>query len=167
MSDQFSLFWGGMSFEGRINFVGILEFRFDLQDKKVLCLVVCYCSSMFNFSQDGKSFKQVCVVQWLGELDEVFQGCSFYKFEVSYDMIKNLLQLIFDSQIGNSLYGWILGWISKYWDEDLEYLLFKLGKGMICRFDVIIVQNFNRLLIQDNIKQVVEMKFLFDLYNRE
>lgn len=55
--------------------------------------------------------------------------------------------------------GLLPGWISKYWDEDPEHPPFKPGKGMIRRPDVIIVQNPNRPPTQDNIKQVVEMKF--------
>ncbi|MBN0238362.1 VRR-NUC domain-containing protein, partial [Pseudomonas aeruginosa] len=66
-----------------------------------------------------------------------------------------------------SPHGWIPGWISKYWDEDPEHPPFKPGKGMIRRPDVIIVQNPNRPPTQDNIKQVVEMKFPPDPHNRE
>ncbi|WP_236086477.1 VRR-NUC domain-containing protein [Pseudomonas aeruginosa] len=95
----------------------------------------------------------------LGELDEILQGRSRYKPEVSYDMTKNPPQPILDSQAGNSPHGWIPGWNSKYWDEDPEHPPFKPGKGMIRRPDLIIVQNPNRPPTQDNIKQVVEMKF--------
>lgn len=79
MSDQPSLSRGGMSPEGRTNPVGTLESRLDPQDKKVLCSAVCHCSSTPNLSQDGKSLKQACVAQRLGELDEVLQGRSPYK----------------------------------------------------------------------------------------
>lgn len=144
MSDQPSLSRGGMSPEGRTNPVGTLEPRLDPQDKKVLCSAVCHCSSTPNLSQDGKSLKQACVAQRLGELDEILQGRSPYKPEVSYDMTKNPPQPILDSQTGNSPHGWIPGWISKYWDEDPEHPPFKPGKGMIRRPDVIIVQNPNR-----------------------
>lgn len=82
-------------------------------------------------------------------------------------MTKNPPQPILDSQTGNSPHGWIPGWISKYWDEDPEHPPFKPGKGMIRRPDVIIVQNPNRPPTQDNIKQVVEMKFPPDPHNRE
>lgn len=167
MSDQPSLSRGGMSPEGRTNPVGTLESRLDPQDKKVLCSAVCHCSSTPNLSQDGKSLKQACVAQRLGELDEVLQGRSPYKPEVSYDMTKNPPQPILYSQTGNSPHGWIPGWISKYWDEDPEHPPFKPGKGMIRRPDVIIVQNPSRPPTQDNIKQVVEMKFPPDPHNRE
>ncbi len=76
MSDQPSLSRGGMSPEGRTNPVGTLEPRLDPQDKKVLCSAVCHCSSTPNLSQDGKSLKQACVAQRLGELDEILQGRS-------------------------------------------------------------------------------------------
>ena len=117
MSDQPSLSRGGMSPEGRTNPVGTLEPRLDPQDKKVLCSAVCHCTSTPNLSQDGKSLKQACVAQRLGELDEVLQGRSPYKPEVSYDMTKNPPQPILDSQTGNSPHGWIPGWINKYWDD--------------------------------------------------
>ena len=159
MSDQPSLSQGGMSPEGKINPVGILEPKLDPQDKKVLCSAICYCSATPNVSQDGKSLKQACVAQRLGELDEILQGRSPYKPEVSYDMTKNPPQPILDSQTGNSPHGWIPGWISKYWDEDPEHPTFKPGRGMIRRPDVVIVKDPKKPPTQDNIKQVVEMKF--------
>jgi hypothetical protein len=159
MSDQPSLSQGGMSPEGKINPVGILEPKLDPQDKKVLCSAICYCSATPNVSQDGKNLKQACVAQRLGELDEILHGRSPYKPEVSYDMTKNPPQPILDSQTGNSPHGWIPGWISKYWDEDPEHPTFKPGRGMIRRPDVVIVKDPKKPPTQDNIKQVVEMKF--------
>ncbi|AUG40762.1 nuclease [Pseudomonas chlororaphis] len=159
MSDQPGLSQGGMSPEGKINPVGILEPKLDPQDKQVLCSAICYCSATPNVSHDGKNLKQACVAQRLGELDEILQGRSPYKPEVSYDMTKNPPQPILDSQTGNSPHGWIPGWISKYWDEDPEHPPFKPGRGMIRRPDVVIVKDPNTPPTQDNIKQVVEMKF--------
>ncbi|ROL84409.1 nuclease [Pseudomonas chlororaphis] len=148
-----------MSPEGKINPAGILEPKLDPQDKQVLCSAICYCNATPNVSQDGKSLKQACVAQRLGELDEILQGRSPYKPEVSYDMTKNPPQPILDSQTGNSPHGWIPGWISKYWDEDPEHPPFKPGRGMIRRPDVVIVKDPKKPPTQDNIKQVVEMKF--------
>ncbi|CAI9007524.1 VRR-NUC domain-containing protein [Pseudomonas chlororaphis] len=148
-----------MSPEGKINPVGILEPKLDPQDKQVLCSAICYCSATPNVSHDGKNLKQACVAQRLGELDEILQGRSPYKPEVSYDMTKNPPQPILDSQTGNGPHGWIPGWISKYWDEDPEHPPFKPGRGMIRRPDVVIVKDPNTPPTQDNIKQVVEMKF--------
>lgn len=159
MSDQPSLAQGGMSPEGQNNPLNILEPKLAPQDKKVLCSAICYCSSTPNVSQDGKNLKQTCVAQRLGELDEILQGRSPYKPEVSYDMTKNPPQPILDSHTGNSPHGWIPGWISKYWDEDPEHPPFKRGKGMIRRPDVVIVNDPKKPPTQDNIKQVVEMKF--------
>lgn len=165
MSDQPSLSLGGMSPEGKTNPVGVLEPRLDPQDKKVLCSAICYCSSTPNVSQDGKNLKQTCVAQRLGELDEILQGRSPYKPEVSYDMTKNPPQPILDSQTGTSVHSWIPGWISKYWDQDPEHPPFKSGTGMIRRPDVVIVKDPNKPPTQDNIKQVVEMKFPPDQRN--
>ena len=165
MSDQPSLSQGGMSPDGKINPVGILEPKLDPQDKKVLCSAICYCSTTPSVSQNGRNLKQSCVAQRLGELDEIVQGRSPYKPEVSYDMTKNPPQPILDSQTGNNPHGWIPGWISKYWDEDPEHPPFKPGRGMIRRPDVVIVKDPNKPPTQDNIKQVVEMKFPPDQRN--
>ena len=159
MNDQTGLSQGGMSPEGKTNPVGILKPKLDPQDKNVLCSAICYCSSTPNISQDGKHLKQGCVAQRLGELDEILQRRSPYKPEVSYDMTKNPPQPILDSQTGNSPHGWIPGWINKYWNEDPEHPPFKPGKGMIRRPDVVIVKDASKPPTQDNIKQVVEMKF--------
>lgn len=167
MSDQPSLSQGGMSPEGKINPVDLLEPKLDPRDKKVLCSAICYCSTTPNISQDGKNLKQACVGQRLGELDEILQGRSPYKPEVSYDMTKNPPQPILDSQTGTSAHGWIPGWIKKYWDEDPEHPPFKPGKGMIRRPDVVIVNDPNKSPTQDNIKQVVEMKFPPDPRDKE
>ncbi|MGA4815408.1 hypothetical protein ACPA9J_10060 [Pseudomonas aeruginosa] len=91
-------------------------------------------------------------------MDEVLQGRSPYKPEVSYDMTKNPPQPILDSQTGNSPHGWILGWISKYWDEDPEHPPFSQERNdSQARRDH--RSDPNRPPTQDNIKQVVEMKF--------
>lgn len=74
-------------------------------------------------------------------------------------MTKNPPQPILDSQTGTSAHSWIPGWISKYWDEDPDHPPFRPGRGMIRRPDVVIVKDPNRPPTQDNIKQVVEMKF--------
>ncbi|ARU88544.1 VRR-NUC domain-containing protein [Pseudomonas sp. M30-35] len=159
MSDQPSLAQGGMSPEGKINPVDLLKPKLDPKDKKVLCSAICYCSTTPNVSQDGKNLKQACVAQRLGELDEILQGRSPYKPEVSYDMTKNPPQPILDSQTGINSHGWIPGWIRKYWDEDPEHPPFKPGRGLIRRPDVVIVNDPQKPPTQDNIKQVIEMKF--------
>lgn len=159
MSDQPGISQGGMSPEGKTNPVGILKPSLDPQDKEVLCSAICYCSSTPNISQNGKSLKQACVAQRLGELDELLHKRSPYKPEVSYDMTKNPPQPILDSQTGHNPHGWIPGWISKYWNDDPEHPPFKPGRGMIRRPDVVIVKDPGKPPTQDNIKQVVEMKF--------
>lgn len=159
MNDQPGLSQGGMSPEGTTNPVGILKPKLGPQDRKVLCSAICYCSGTPNISQDGRNLKQGCVAQRLGELDEILQGRSPYRAEVSYDMTKRPPQPILDSQTGTSPHGWIPGWINKYWNEDPEHPPFKAGKGMIRRPDVVIVKDASKPPTQDNIKQVVEMKF--------
>lgn len=159
MGDQPSLSQGVMSSAGNTHPVGVQTPKLAPQDKKVLCSAVCYCSSTPNTSVDGKSLKQNCVSQRLGELNQVLQGHSPYRPEVSYDMTKNPPQPILDSQTGTGSHAWIPGWISKYWEQDPEHPPFKPGKGMIRRPDVVIVTDPSKPPTQDNIKQVVEMKF--------
>ncbi|MEL7967234.1 VRR-NUC domain-containing protein [Vreelandella neptunia] len=165
MSDH-PLSQGAMSPEGETNPVRIAEPRLDPQDEKVLCSAICYCSSTPNISRDGKNLKQSCVSQRLGELNEVLRGSSPYKPEVSYDMTKEPPQPILDSQTGTHSHSWIPGWIRKYWDEDPEHPPFQRGRGMIRRPDVVIVNDPNQPPNQDNIKQVVEMKFPPDPPNK-
>lgn len=165
MSGQSGISQGGMSPDGKINPVGILEPKLSPQDKNVLCSAICYCSSTPNISRDGKNLKQSCVAQRLGELDEILHGRSPYKAEISYDMTKNPPQPILDSETGSNPHGWIPGWIKKYWDEDPEHPPFKPGKGMIRRPDVVIVKDPSKPPTQDNINQVVEMKFPPDQRN--
>ncbi|OBY88810.1 nuclease [Pseudomonas sp. AU11447] len=159
MSDQPSLGQGDLESGGVKTPIRTGQPELDSQDKKVLCSAVCYCSATPNISQDGRNLKQACVAQRLGELDEVLQKRSPYKSEVSYDMTKNPPQPILDSQTGSSPHGWIPGWIRKYWDEDSEHPPFEANTGMIRRPDVVIVKDPSKPPTQDNIKQVVEMKF--------
>lgn len=159
MSDQPGLSQGGTSPGGTTNPVGVLDPKLDPQDKRVLCSAVCFCESTPNISEDGKNLKQSCVAQRLNELNEVLHGRSPYKPEVSYDMTKNPPQPILDSETGTNSHGWIPGWIKKYWDDDPEHPPFKSKTGMIRRPDVVIVKDPKKPPTQDNIKQVVEMKF--------
>lgn len=166
MNDQPSLSQGNMSPGGRTNPVGILDPKLDPQDKQVLCSAICYCSTTPNVSQNGRNLKQACVAQRLGELNEVLGGRSPYRPEISYDMTKNPPQPIMDSHSGDSAHSWIPGWIKKYWQQDPERPPFKPGRGMIRRPDVVIVKDPSKPPTQDNIKQVVEMKFPPDPPNR-
>lgn len=150
---------GGMKPEGQMNPVSVLEPKLDPQDREVLCSAMCHCSATPNISKDGKSLKQSCVAQRLGELDELLQGRSPYKPEISYDMTKEPPVPILDSQTGTNPHGWIPGWIEKYWDADPKHPPFVKNSGMIRRPDVLVLNNPRGAPTQDNIKVLVEMKF--------
>ncbi|MDO7901898.1 VRR-NUC domain-containing protein [Pseudomonas sp. K1(2024)] len=159
MSDRPSLDQGDTAVGERVNPVRLQAPQLDQNDKTVLCSAVCHCSAAPAISRDGRNLKQVCVAQHLRALDDVLQQRSPYKPEVSYDMTKQPPQPILDSQTGQLPHGWIPGWIRKYWDEDPEHPPFVPGSGMIRRPDVVIVRDPRNPPTQDNIKQVVEMKF--------
>ena len=146
--------------DGQMNPVSVLEPKLDPRDRKVLCSAMCYCRTKPNISTDGKkSLKQACVAQRLLELDEILQGRSPYKPEVSYDMTKDPPQPIMDSQTGTQPHGWIPGWIRKYWHLDPDHPPFEADTGMIRRPDVLVLNNPSGVPTQSNIKVLVEMKF--------
>lgn len=162
-----SLSSSGMSETGTETDVSINQPRLAPHDKQVLCSAMCFCQSTPNQAVNGKSLKQTCVAQRLGELNEILQGQSPYRPEVSYDMTKNPPAPILNSQDGISGHSWLPGWIRKYWDADPEHPPFEPGTGMIRRPDVVIVNNPSGPPTQDNIKQVVEMKFPPDVVRKE
>lgn len=57
-------------------------------------------------------------------------------------------------------HGWLPGWLAKYWDEpEAQRPAWEAGQGYIRRPDVVIVKDPTKPPTQDNIQQVVEMKF--------
>ncbi|WP_311434961.1 VRR-NUC domain-containing protein [Herbaspirillum huttiense] len=63
-----------------------------------------------------------------------------------------------DSSIATKAHDWLPGWIGKYWEVDHGSPYLK-GAGMIRRPDVITVLDPAKPPTQENIKQVVEIKF--------
>ncbi|WP_454689798.1 VRR-NUC domain-containing protein [Achromobacter aloeverae] len=67
------------------------------------------------------------------------------------------------SDIETKGHDWLPGWIKKWWDSPDEQGSqrppFKAGKGFVRRPDVVIVNDPTKPPTQDNIKQVVEIKF--------
>ncbi|WP_372437751.1 VRR-NUC domain-containing protein [Pseudomonas chlororaphis subsp. aureofaciens] len=159
MSGDNPLSTGGMSAPGQTTDVGLTKPRLAPGDKKVLCSAACYCQATPNVAVDGKNLKQQCVAARLNGLDKILMGRSPLKPEVSYDMTKKPPVPIMDSQSGDNPHSWIPGWIKKYWDQDPDHPPFEAGTGMIRRPDVVIVNDPRKSPTQDNIKQVVEMKF--------
>ena len=149
---------GGMSRGGATQTVPLHQPAVDATDKKVLCSAICQCKDAPGVGQDGRSLKQSCVSNQLRELDKALAHRSPYKAEVNYDMTKRPPEPVMDSSIPTKAHDWLPGWISKYWEQDhgLPYLK---GMGMVRRPDAIIVIDPTKPPVQDNIKQVVEIKF--------
>jgi hypothetical protein len=154
---------GGMSTAGTTTQVRITRPRLDAKDKKVLCSAICKCKDTPGIGKDGRSLKQSCVSGRLKALDGVLDHRSPYKPEVNYDMTKQPPAPIMDSGVETKGHDWLPGWITKYWSKPDEQGAvrppFQAGEGMIRRPDVVIVNDPVKPPTQDNIKQVVEIKF--------
>jgi len=155
---------GGMSRgEGTTTTVKINRPNVDFVDKKVLCSAICKCKDTPGTGKDGRSLKQSCVSGRLKALDGILEHRSPYKPEVNYDMTKQPPAPIMDSGVQTKGHDWLPGWIKKYWDKPDEQGVqrppFQAGEGMVRRPDVVIVNDPTKPPTQDNIKQVVEIKF--------
>jgi hypothetical protein len=154
---------GGMSRAGTTTIVKINLPEIEPQDKKVLCSALCHCDKAPDIGKDGQQLKQVCVARTMKEVDKQLDHRSPYKQEINYDMTKNPPEPIMDSQVPTKGHDWLPGWIDKYFgkgsDPDAPQVPFKAGTGQIRRPDVVIVKDPSLPPTQDNIKQIVEMKF--------
>ena len=129
-------------------------------DKKVLCSAMCQCDKTPDAGKDGKQLKQGCVAGRLQALDRLLAHRSPYKQEINYDMTQSPPAPVMDSAIATRGHPYLPGWLRKYWGTEAEdALTFKAGQGLIRRPDVVIVNDPARPPTQDNIKQIVEMKF--------
>lgn len=158
---------GGMSPTGTTNLAPIRRPQLDAADKKVLCSAMCQCDKTPNIGKDGRGLKQACVAERLKGLDKLLKHRSPYKEELNYDMTKTPPAPIMDSAIDTKPHDYLPGWIRKYWDSDSERPPFQAGEGMIRRPDVVIVNDPSKPPTQDNIKQIVEMKFPPDTMPRK
>lgn len=160
---------GGMSREGTTTVVKINRPNVDFTDKKVLCSAICKCKDTPGTGKDGRSLKQSCVSGRLRELDGILKHRSPYKPEVNYDMTKQPPEPIMNSEVETKPHDWLPGWIKKYWDKPDEQGAqrppFQAGEGMVRRPDVVIVNDPTKQPSQDNIKQIVEIKFPPDKRN--
>lgn len=152
-----------MSPEGTTTVVKVGRPNLSPEDKKVLCSAICKCKETPGIGKDGRSLKQSCVSKRLRGLDAVLQHRSQYKSEINYDMTRDPPAPIMDSEVETKGHDWLPGWIKKYWDLPDEQgnvrAPFEPGTGMIRRPDVVIVKDPAKVPTQDNIKQVVEIKF--------
>jgi hypothetical protein len=154
---------GGMSPEGTTTVVKIAQPKVPLTDRLVLCPAICKCKDAPGKGADGRSLKQSCVSGALKGVDKAMDHKSPYKPEVNYDMTRTPPAPIMDSEVPTKGHDWLPGWITKWWDTPDEQggqrPAFKAGKGFVRRPDVVIVNDPSRPPTQDNIKQVVEIKF--------
>ncbi len=168
MSDLPPLATGGMSPQGTTTVVGVNLPKIDPSDKKILCSAMCKCDKAPNVGKDGKQLKQVCVAENLKALDRLLEHRSQFKQEVNYDMTQRPPAPIMDSGVETKGHDYLPGWIRKYWGSQPEHSpAFKPGTGLIRRPDVVIVKDPLKPPTQDNIKQIVEMKFPPDALSGE
>ena len=160
MSDTPPLASGTMTPDGATTPVRLTQVQLAPGDKKVLCSAPCQCDKMPDVGRDGKQLKQGCVAGRLQALDELLDHRSPYKQEINYDMTQSPPAPIMDSRIATRGHGFLPGWIRKYWGTAPAHApTFKAGQGLIRRPDVVIVKDPSRPPTQDNIQQIVEMKF--------
>ena len=168
MSELPPLATGGMSREGMTTVVRVNRVKIDPADKRILCSAMCKCDKSPNVGKDGKQLKQVCVSAHLKALDAVLEHRSQFKQEINYDMTQTPPAPVMDSAIETKGHDFLPGWIRKYWGSKPEHSpKFKPGSGAIRRPDVVIVKDASKPPTQDNIKQIVEMKFPPDTITRE
>jgi hypothetical protein len=152
---------GGMSpGEGTTTTVPLQRGPLRPDDESVLCSAICKCKDTPGIGADGRKLNQMCVSGRLKTLDGIMYGRSTYKPEVNYDMTQRPPAPIMSSTDDMQPHGWLSGWIKKHWgDAEAKRPPFQPGSGMVRRPDVVIVEDPNRPPTQDNIRQVIEIKF--------
>ncbi|WP_278493178.1 VRR-NUC domain-containing protein [Acinetobacter gyllenbergii] len=136
------------------------------QDKEVLCKVICYCGLRPNKGKTGQNLHQSCVSERLRELDKFMRHQSPYKPEVTYDMTTSPPEPIMSKRLLTKVHEYVPAWIRKYWEKEKGYP-YEKGQNLTKRPDVIIVKDLSKPPTQENIKNVVEIKFGNDVYGRD
>jgi hypothetical protein len=156
---------GDMSRQGSTTVVSINKPKLDYTDNKVLCSAMCRCQAQPNIGADGRSLKQECVSSRLKALDTALGHTSPYKAEYTYDMTKRPPEPFLDKEVQTKSRTLWPGWTKTLWPKDpTRPQPYKAGRGYTRRPDVVIVKDPTKPPTQDNIKQVVEMKFPGDVY---
>ncbi len=151
---------GGMTHAGTTTLVRVNKVKVDSLDKKILCSAMCKCDKQPNIGKDGKQLKQGCVAAHLQGLEIALNHQSNYKQEINFDMTQTPPSPIMDSIIETKGHNYLRGWIDKHWGSKPEHSRdYKSGTGLVRRPDVLIVKDASKPPTQDNIKQIVEMKF--------
>lgn len=143
--------------DGRTNIVRSRRNTLDASDRQALCSVICKCNSMPTIGADGQKLRQQCVSGRLKAADAISGNQSPYKAEINYDMSRDPPAPIMNSAMATKAHDYLPGWIQKYWPGGLGG--YTPGVGNIRRPDVVIVNDPSLPPMQDNIKNVVEIKF--------
>lgn len=141
-----------MSPAGTTTVVKINRPKIDPADKKILCSAMCKCDKTPTIAADGKRLKQNCVAASFKALNGVL-GNSNYKQEINYNMTTQPPTPIMDSTIRTLAHKYLPGYIEKHMPG------FVAKTGQIRRPDIVIVHDSTKPPTQNNIKQIVEMKF--------
>ncbi|WP_219339694.1 VRR-NUC domain-containing protein [Luteimonas salinisoli] len=152
---------GGMSPEGTTTDVTLSGL--DPADKRVLCSAICHCNNVAPASS-GRRLKQSCVSKRLRALDELLHHRSPYKPEQPYDMTRQPPAPVMARDIETKPHRSLPSWVRWIWPRDPEHPPYRRGTGMAVQPDVVVVRNPNALPTQDNIKQIVEIKFPGDTW---
>lgn len=158
---------GGMSPDGTTTKVGINRQLLDTEDNAVICKAICTCDKSPGRSKLGAMLKQTCVSKQLGLLDEAQDYQSTIKPEVSYNMTEYPPEPMMSERIPTKPHAVYPGWIRDWWKKHQIHPPFEKGQGMVRRPDVIIVKDRTKPPTQDNIKDVVEIKFPPDKISKE
>lgn len=143
--------------KGTTNAVRLRPNALDAQDRQALCSTICKCNAMPSVGSKGQMLKQQCVSGRLKAADALANHQSPYKAEVNYDMTQDPPAPIMDRGIVTKTHDYLPGWIQKYWPGGLRD--YTPGIGNIRRPDVVIVRDASQPPTQDNLKNVVEIKF--------
>lgn len=114
---------------------------------------MCKCDKAPTIGVDGRQLKQNCVAASIKALNGAL-GNSSYKQEINYNMTKAPPEPIMDSTIRTLGHTFLPAYIKKHMGD-----YFVAGTGQIRRPDIVIVHDSTKPPTQDNIKQIVEMKF--------
>ena len=130
------------------------------ENKKILCTAICKCEKSPNIGKTGNQLKQSCVSSALNQLDKILYNRSTIKPEINYDMTQTLSAPIMSR--GNPLSG------TEYLpNRVIDNPGFTPNSGMVRRPDVVIVKDQTQPPVQENIKNVVEIKFPGDSYTEK
>jgi hypothetical protein len=124
---------GAMASDGVTTPVRLSPVQLEPVDKQVLCSAMCQCDKL-----PGSPYKQ----------------------GISYDMTQSPPAPIMERGLATKGHSYLPGWIGKYWATAPAHSpSFKAGQGLIRRPDVVIIKDPSRPPTQDNIKQIIAMKF--------